>query len=77
LKENVTTEHHVTDLALNLPSVHTTVSSTGKPAVMMKRIGSTTYQVAVYFSKTSKETMSDKISRLIRNEADNGKAAIL
>jgi len=33
-----------------------------------KRIGSTTYKVSVHFSKTSKETMNDKILRLIERE---------
>jgi hypothetical protein len=35
---------------------------------MMKRIGSTTYKVAVHFSPNAKETASDKIALLIRNE---------
>ena len=33
-----------------------------------RRIGSTTYQVNVYFSDIATETMDDKILRLIRNE---------
>ena len=33
-----------------------------------KKIGGTTYQVHVHFSKTSKETLTDKILRLIRRE---------
>jgi len=45
---------------------------TDTPAVMIKRIGGTTFQVSVHFSKTSKETMNDKISRLIRNETYSG-----
>jgi len=44
----------------------TTQSDT--PVTMLKRIGSTTYQILVYPSKTSKETMSDKITRMIKNE---------
>ena len=43
------------------------------PAIMQKRIGTTTYQVAVHFSKTSKETIKDKIMRLIKNDTANGK----
>ncbi len=39
------------------------------PLRLTKRIGQTTYRVNVHFSKTSKETMSDKIVRLIQNEA--------
>ena len=40
-----------------------------KNAVFLTRhIGSTTYKVRVYLSETAKETMEDKILRLIRND---------
>ena len=39
-----------------------------EPVMMQKRIGSTTYVVAVHFSQTSKETMQDKVLRLIESE---------
>jgi len=39
-----------------------------------RRIGNTVYRVNVHYSRTSKETMSDKISRLIKNDV-SGKAA--
>ena len=35
---------------------------------MPRRIGGTTYKVKVVFSDTEKETMEDKILRMIRNE---------
>lgn len=35
-----------------------------------KRIGNTTYRVGVHFSGTNSETAKDKITRLIRNEAE-------
>ena len=35
---------------------------------LVKKIGKTTYRVRVHFSETSKETMSDKIKRMLRNE---------
>jgi hypothetical protein len=35
----------------------------------VKQIGKTTYRVKIHFSATSKETMSDKIKRLLRYEA--------
>lgn len=38
-----------------------------------KRIGSTTYLVSVHFSRTGRETVEDKIMRLIESEA--GKTA--
>lgn len=37
--------------------------------VLLKRIGSTNYKVAVHFSETSTETLDDKIVRLIKREA--------
>ena len=38
---------------------------------MTKKLGNTTYDVFVHFSKTSKETMTDKVMRLIRNEINS------
>ena len=35
---------------------------------VIRRIGGTTYKVKVVFSDTEKETMEDKILRMIRNE---------
>ena len=35
---------------------------------MVRKIGKTTYQVRVHFSTTSRETMSDKIKRMLKNE---------
>ena len=34
-----------------------------------KRIGNTTFRVNVHFNDTSRETINDKILRLIKNEA--------
>jgi hypothetical protein len=39
-----------------------------EPFILRRNIRSTAYEVAVYFSKTSRETLTDKIRRLIRNE---------
>ena len=38
-------------------------------AVIYRRIGNTTYKVRVHLSDTDRETMEDKIIRLIREEA--------
>jgi len=43
-----------------------------EPQKFVKRIGKNYYEVAVHFSNTSKENISDKITRLIRNEVTNG-----
>lgn len=37
---------------------------------LVKKIGSTTYEVSMFFSKTSKETIDDKIMRLIKNDTN-------
>ena len=50
---------------------NTTDKSNNKPLRLTKRIGSTTYKVNVNFSETSKETIGDKIIRLIQSEAVN------
>jgi hypothetical protein len=42
-----------------------------EPLVLRKEVDRTTYTVAVHFSKTSKETMEDKILRLIEREVSN------
>ena len=35
---------------------------------LVKKIGKTTYRVTIHFSTTNRETMSDKIKRMLRNE---------
>ncbi|MDR1736771.1 MAG: transposon-encoded TnpW family protein [Oscillospiraceae bacterium] len=35
---------------------------------MTTKVGKTTYDVFIHFSKTSKETLTDKVLRLIRTE---------
>jgi len=54
-------------------SINSAMSAT-KPMRMRKRLGSTTYEVSVHYSKTSNETVDEKISRLIRNEVAQRKA---
>ena len=44
------------------------VEHTDKPLRITKRIGSTTYKVSVHFSRTSRETMDDKLIRLIEKD---------
>jgi hypothetical protein len=43
-----------------------------KPFKIRKRIGSTTYDVEVLFSPGSRETLDEKILRLVRGEAMKG-----
>ena len=51
----------------------TTATAITDPPDFVKRIGNTTYKVHVHFSTTSKETINDKIIRLLRNEVQNQK----
>ena len=45
----------------------TTAPAKDAPA-LVKKIGRTNYIVQVHFSKTSKETMSNKIKHMLKNE---------
>ena len=47
-----------------------TVKEAGKPD-LVKNIDGTTFDIYVHFSQTSKETFTDKVVRLIRNEPDD------
>ena len=42
-----------------------------EPMYMQKRIGSTTFKVAIHFSTTSQETVEDKLLRLIKREVSS------
>ena len=44
------------------------VSTQENPPALVKKIGKMTYIVRVHFSTTSKETFSDKVKRMLRNE---------
>jgi len=50
----------------NEPQTH------AEPLRLTKRIASTTFEVSVHFSETSRETMEDKILRLIMREVKEG-----
>jgi hypothetical protein len=41
----------------------------GAPIIFKRIIGKTTYEVSAYFSEKSKESISDKIFRMIKAEA--------
>ena len=46
----------------------TTITAKAEQPDLVKTIGRTTYRVKVYFNPNSKETMSDKIIRMLKNE---------
>ena len=45
--------------------------ATAEPINLTKRIGSTNYKVSVHFSTTNRETISDKMLRLMKNDAQH------
>ena len=55
---------------MNNDKTNTTTAKAEQPE-FTKRIGNTTYRVRVYFSQTSKETFTDKVMRLIKNDVLN------
>ena len=67
---NKTPERIFTDITANTAVKPEVISPPDKPVIMLKRIGSTTYQVAVHFSKTSNETLNDKVNRIIQREVN-------
>ena len=52
---------------INAPIPEDTTAQDNPPA-LIKKIRDMTYIVRVHFSTTSKETFSDKVKRLLRNE---------
>ena len=54
---------------MNNTPIQQPVSKSDTPPCIRKTIDKTTYLVRIHFSQTSKETMEDKIKRLLREEA--------
>ena len=48
--------------------MNNTATNTATYPTVRKQIGKTTYIVRVHFSQTAKETMEDKIKRMLREE---------
>ena len=79
MSKAVKTVEPTTAMATITPPTISTVKSHPSPTASRtttKKIGGTTYEVVVHFSSTSKETISDKITRLIQRENFTGKAAV-
>ena len=52
----------------NIETTNNSTTSDNTPQQMTEKLGNTTYEVFIHFSQTSKETLMDKVMRLIRNE---------
>jgi len=59
---------------MNSEKTNTATANEEKPA-FVKTIGKTSYRVRVYFNQNSKETISDKIIRLLQNEVNQAPKA--
>lgn len=68
MNKNLTAEQAFTEIAATTAANPESLSPPDQPVFMLKRIGSTTYKVAVHFNPDAKETAGDKIALLIRNE---------
>ena len=53
----------------NGASAATTAQNRREPLKLMEQVGSTTIEVSIHFSNTSKETLEDKIFRLILSQS--------
>jgi hypothetical protein len=52
----------------NQAAAKTQGNAHAEPVNMRKRIGSTVYEVRLHFNQDAKETMEDKLLRLVRND---------
>ena len=68
MNKNLSAEQSFSAIAADVAANPETAAPPDEPVYMLKRIGTTTYKVAVHFSSDTKETANDKIARLIRNE---------
>ena len=69
--QNTTPEQKFSEMATATGTTPETATPPDKPVIMLKRIGTTTYQVTVFTSSTSRETLTDKVSRLIKNDVES------
>ena len=65
------------DMAETTAPETATGGAVAEPFKIRKRIGNTTYDVEAHFSSNSRETLDEKILRLVRGEAmkDRGKTS--
>jgi len=60
-----------TNAASAASAVTTAATGEREPVTFESKIGSTVYQISVHFNPTAKETIEDKILRLIEREVQN------
>jgi hypothetical protein len=52
----------------SMKAVEKQASATTESLVLFRRIGSTTYRVGIYFNPAAKETLNEKVCRLLKND---------
>jgi hypothetical protein len=67
--EGLTVTGNTKRMETNEPREHFT-----GPLIIRKRIGTTDYEVSAFFSRTSMESLEDKILRLALHDVSNGEA---
>ena len=55
---------------MNGADAATTPKREGEPVKLLRRIGSTTYEVTVHYSNTGKDTMADILRRVLEREVE-------
>jgi len=55
----------IQNIAANMAA---TSSATHLPIIIQRKIGSTTYRVNVHFNQNAKESLEEKVLRLIKND---------
>ena len=71
-----TPEQSFSAMAATTGTTPETATPQDKPVIMLKRIGTTVYQVSVFTSNTSRETLTDKVSRMIKNDVESEVAGL-
>ena len=55
----------------NVEMINANTATEGYAPPQMTQLGNTTYEVYIHFSQTSKETLTDKVMRLIQNDINS------
>ena len=79
MSKTMKTGESTTAMAVMTPPIISTTISHHTPTASrttIKKIGGTTYEVVLHFSKTSNETINDKITRLIQRENFTERVAV-
>ena len=59
-------------MQMNKDTAKTTQTDNGQDGSFSMQMDNTTYTVGIHFSKTSKETLEDKVKRLIQRDVKDG-----